>query len=103
MIVDGGFFAANLAKIAEGGYVPLLLAAAVYGVMWIWHRGATAVHDQVVAEQTPTESFIAELQSGRIPRVPGSAVFLTRAKEDTPPVLSWHVARTARCTSTCSP
>ena len=27
-------------KIAEGGYVPLLLAAAVYGVMWIWHSGA---------------------------------------------------------------
>ncbi len=31
------------------------------------------------------------LQSGRIARVPGSAVFLTRAKEETPPVMSWHV------------
>ena len=29
-------------KIADGGYVPLLLAAAVYGVMWVWHRGARA-------------------------------------------------------------
>ena len=93
MIVDGGFCAANMAKVLQGGYVPLLLASAVYGVMWIWHRGATAVHNQVVAEQTPTEVFVAELHSGRIARVHGSAVFLTRAKEDTPPVLSWHVRK----------
>ena len=34
MIVDGGFFAANMAKVTQGGYVPLLLASAVYGVVW---------------------------------------------------------------------
>ena len=43
VIVDASFFAANLAKVAEGGYVPLLLAALVYGVMLIWHIGAAAV------------------------------------------------------------
>jgi KUP system potassium uptake protein len=43
LVVDGAFFLANLAKVAAGGYVPLFLATAVYGVMWIWHRGATAV------------------------------------------------------------
>ena len=42
LVVDAGFFAANLAKVLEGGYVPLLLAALVYGVMWIWHRGVVA-------------------------------------------------------------
>ena len=42
-IVDAAFLAANLAKIADGGYVPLLLAAAVYGVMWVWHVGVQAV------------------------------------------------------------
>jgi KUP system potassium uptake protein len=93
MIVDGGFFAANMAKVMQGGYVPLLLAFAVYGVMWVWHRGANAVHAQVVAEQTPTAVFVAELRSGRVARVLGSAVFLTRAKVDTPPVLAWHVRK----------
>jgi KUP system potassium uptake protein len=43
LVIDGAFFLANLTKIAEGGYVPLLLAIGVYGVMWIWHRGASAV------------------------------------------------------------
>jgi KUP system potassium uptake protein len=37
VIVDARFFAANSLKIAEGGYVPLLLAACVYSLMLIWH------------------------------------------------------------------
>ena len=59
--------------------------------MWIWHRGATAVQKRVESEVTPLSTFIALLQSGKVARVPGSAVFFTRAKEQTPPVLDWHV------------
>ena len=91
MIVDGAFFAANMAKVLEGGWVPLALACAVYFVMWIWHRGVKAVNDAVVAEQVPLADFVKRLQVGDIARVPGSAVFLTRAKNETPPVMSWHV------------
>ena len=58
VIVDGSFFAANMAKVLEGGYVPLLLAAIVYGIMWIWHRGAGAVHARVVADLTPIRAFL---------------------------------------------
>ena len=47
IIVDGSFFAANMAKVVQGGWVPLLLASIVYGVMWIWHRGAMAVQTRV--------------------------------------------------------
>ena len=93
LIVDGAFLAANLAKVMQGGWVPLLLASIVYGVMWIWHRGATAVRDQVVAQQTPLSAMIAELHSGKIARVPGSAVFFTRAMDQTPPVMDWHVRK----------
>jgi KUP system potassium uptake protein len=91
MIVDGGFFAANMTKVLDGGYVPLALACAVYFVMWIWHRGVRAVHEAVVAEQIPLADFVKRLKVGDIARVPGSAVFLTRAKNETPPVMSWHV------------
>src|SRR5271166_5143702 len=58
LIVDGGFFAANMAKFLDGGYVPLALACAVYFLMWIWHRGVTAVHKSVVAEQIPLTDFV---------------------------------------------
>ena len=91
ILVDGSFFAANMAKVMEGGWVPLLLASIVYGVMWIWHTGATAVQKRVESEVTPLSTFLELLQSGKVARVPGSAVFFTRAKAQTPPVLDWHV------------
>ena len=53
VIIDGAFLAANLAKVMQGGWVPLLLASLVYGVMWIWHRGAVEVQRSVEAELTP--------------------------------------------------
>jgi KUP system potassium uptake protein len=91
LIIDAAFFASNSLKIAQGGYVPLLLAAAVYGLMYIWHRGAAAVSERLHESLVPIEAFLAKLEQERICRVPGTAVFLTRAIRDTPPVLFWHV------------
>jgi len=91
LLVDAAFFAANLVKVLDGGYVPLLLAAGVYGVMMIWHRGTLAVSHAVSEKLTPVADFLAELQAKGIPRVPGTAVFLTRTSRDTPPVMKWHV------------
>jgi len=91
LIVDGAFFAANMAKFLEGGYVPLLLACAIYTLMWIWHRGASAVHDCIQEASTPLDPLLQELESGAVPRVPGSAVFFTRSAQGVPPVLNWHL------------
>jgi KUP system potassium uptake protein len=91
LVVDSAFFLANLTKIAEGGYVPLLLALAIYGVMWIWHRGAMAVASRLREALIPIDEFMARIKAANIPRVPGTAVFLTRAERDTPPVMIWHV------------
>jgi KUP system potassium uptake protein len=91
LIVDAGFFVSNTMKIVDGGYVPLVLAAAVYLVMYIWHRGATAISRRVHECLMPFETFLARLDRDRIARVSGTAVFLTRALTDTPPVLVWHV------------
>jgi KUP system potassium uptake protein len=90
-IVDASFLAANLAKIADGGYVPLLLAAAVYGVMLVWHIGAQAVSARLQETVVPIASFMARIAEGGIPRVPGTAVFLTRTDRDAPPVMVWHL------------
>jgi KUP system potassium uptake protein len=89
--VDASFFMANLAKVASGGYVPLVLAAAVYGVMLIWHLGATAVSARLQEQVVPVAAFMAEIAAGQIPRVPGAAVFLTRTQRDAPPVMVWHL------------
>jgi KUP system potassium uptake protein len=93
LVVDCGFFTSNLTKVLEGGYVPLLIAVAVYGVMWIWHRGTSAVRARVIADEVPLKKFIETIGAHDIARVPGSAVFLTRADSETPPVLVWHVRK----------
>jgi KUP system potassium uptake protein len=90
-MIDSAFFLTNLTKIAEGGYVPLMLAISVYGVMWIWHRGAAAVSVRMHEALIPVPEFMARIAEKKVPRVPGTAVFLTRAERDTPPVMVWHV------------
>ena len=91
LIVDSAFFLANLTKIGEGGYVPVILAVSVYGVMWIWHRGSAAISMRMHEALIPVPEFMAKLASRNVPRVPGTAVFLTRTERDTPPVMVWHV------------
>jgi KUP system potassium uptake protein len=91
VFVDAGFFAANSLKIADGGYVPLFLAACVYGVMLIWHRGSIAVAQSQEQVPVPVKDFLADLKARGVPRVPGSAVFLTRTAGGAPPVLIWHL------------
>src|SRR3984885_9622758 len=91
IVVDAGFFAANSLKIAEGGYVPLLLAATVYGLMLVWHRGSVAVAQSLAQAPLAVPEFLADLKANGVPRVPGTAVFLTRAESGVPPVMIWHL------------
>src|SRR5580698_1392031 len=89
--VDGGFFAANLMKVADGGYVPLLLAGVIYGLMLVWHRGSAAVAGAASQRLIPVADFLADIAARHVPRVPGTAVFISRTAKDTPPVMRWHV------------
>jgi KUP system potassium uptake protein len=90
-VVDAAFVAANMLKIADGGYVPLLLAAVVYGLMLVWHLGAQAVATRMRDAVVPIGEFLAQLVAREVPRVPGTAVFMTRTTSDVPPVMVWHV------------
>jgi KUP system potassium uptake protein len=90
-VIDAAFVASNGMKIAEGGWVPLLLAAIVWGMMAIWHRGTAAIVASLHLEAIPMARFVADIAANAIPRVPGTAVFLTRTTQDAPPVMLWHV------------
>ena len=93
LCIDMAFFGANLVKLEEGGYVPLLLAAAVYSVMLIWHRGTQAVAATASEALIPVATFLEHIAAKHVPRVPGTAVFVTRISRDTPPVMMWHVKK----------
>ena len=91
VVIDGSFVVANGMKFFEGGWVPLLLAIVVWGLMAIWHRGMKAVSASLHALAVPIDEFLADIAARGVPRVPGTAVFLTRALQNTPPVMLWHV------------
>jgi KUP system potassium uptake protein len=89
--VDAGFLSANTMKIAEGGWVPLMLGALICCVMLIWQKGNAAVQKQVDEMQIPIDDIAAQIASGHVPRVPGTAVFVARLARDVPPIVVWHL------------
>jgi KUP system potassium uptake protein len=75
--LDLVFFTANLAKVPEGGWVPLVLGLALIAVMTSWNRGRTLLLARWRQDSLPLASFLARLPQSRIVRVSGIAVFLT--------------------------
>ena len=91
LIVDATFFCANLLKIAEGGWLPLALGAFLFFVMITWRFGVTTMHASLAQKPEAPQRFLADLLANRIPRVPGTAVFLTRSSQEIPLLLIEHV------------
>ena len=91
LIVDLAFFSANLLKIAEGGWYPLLVGGLIFTLMSIWRRGRRVVAEQLRAKQRSPEEFVAELRETRPIRVPGTAVFMASTAGRIPPVLAHHL------------
>jgi KUP system potassium uptake protein len=77
LFVDLVFLSANLFKVFEGGFVPLLLALALIVVMTTWRRGTRLVLDKTRKSEVPLETVVRSLEKGSVVRVPGTAIFLT--------------------------
>jgi KUP system potassium uptake protein len=93
LVVDFAFFAANLLKIVEGGWIPLTFGAIVFVVMTTWHSGIEAMRRRLATMTEPPERFLERLEANRVPRVPGTAIFLTRIAEAIPPLMILHVSQ----------
>jgi KUP system potassium uptake protein len=89
LIVDTGFLAANLVKLTQGGWIPLLVAVAIFVVMATWRAGLDALHRRM--PRSSCERCRRLLQQGKVQRVPGTAVFLTRQRLDVPGLLIQHI------------
>ena len=93
LAMDLPFLWANLFKFTDGGYVPLLIGAAVMAVMVLWNRGRTLVaHTYAMRFPTP-QSAQTRINARLVYRVPGTAVFMASSAEMLPPVLVHHVER----------
>jgi KUP system potassium uptake protein len=93
LLIDLAFFGANLLKIREGGWIPLTFAVVIFLLMTSWRQGIDALRRSLVQKPEAVSQFLAQLNSGTVARVPGTAVFLSRSENAIAPVLERHVAQ----------
>jgi KUP system potassium uptake protein len=84
LAVDVAFFSANILKIAEGGWAPLLIGSAAFIVMSTWVKGRMALTAKRRDESLPLDLFIKGLKPGHPERVKGTALFLTADVDKVP-------------------
>jgi KUP system potassium uptake protein len=77
VVVDMSFFAANLLKLLEGAWVPLLFGVAVAVMIWTWRRGAAILTAKTRRIEVPLADLIKSLEKRPPHIVRGTAVFLT--------------------------
>lgn len=91
LVVDLAFLGANLTKVTHGGWVPLVSGAILVAVMTTWRRGREILARYFASGMMPAEMFLADVRAHGLPRVPGTAVFMTSNPDGIPPVLLHHV------------
>jgi KUP system potassium uptake protein len=91
LIIDLTFFSANAVKIAAGGWFPLAVGAVVFIVMSTWWRGRHELSKMMELGTLPDEQFLGDPMMTSMPRVPGTAVFMSSGTDGMPNVLLHHV------------
>ncbi|MBK8991211.1 MAG: potassium transporter Kup [Gammaproteobacteria bacterium] len=85
IVVDLAFFTSNALKIPHGGWFPLVIAVVIFTLLTTWRTGRRLLIAQLREAALPVELFLHGLRD--VPRVPGTAVFLTSNAEGAPPAL----------------
>jgi KUP system potassium uptake protein len=91
LAVDAAFFVANLTKIVDGGWIPMLVGGAIYGVMTTWRAGTDAMHREQDHHAETVAHFVRQLRDHKVERSPGKAIFLTRLRDFIPALIADHV------------
>jgi KUP system potassium uptake protein len=87
LVLDLGFFVSNVLKIPEGGWVPVVLGAALFMLMHTWKQGRELLFTRFRQDSLPLKSYLARLPQSRTVRVPGIAVFMTGQADYVPGAL----------------
>jgi KUP system potassium uptake protein len=87
VIVDLSFVAANMIRVMQGGWVPLVVGATLFFLMSTWHRGRLALAEQLERDTLPLATFIGQV--GNKQRVAGTAIYMT-SRLDMVPVPLLH-------------
>ena len=90
LLFDLSFFTANIPKVVEGGWFPLVVGLATFTVLTTWKRGRGELGRLLAEASLPMDLFLHDLATQQPHRVEGTAVFMTSASKGVPPVLLHH-------------
>jgi KUP system potassium uptake protein len=90
LVIDIAFFSANVVKIADGGWFPIVVAAVVFTLMTTWKRGRAELAEFLTNASLPIDVFLEDLERVKPHRVKGTAVFMASNLDGAPPVLLHH-------------
>jgi KUP system potassium uptake protein len=90
LIVDIAYFGANLIKVPQGGWVPLLIGFVIFTLLTTWSRGRELMRQSMTESALPIEIF-AKSAHGSSTRVPGTAVFMASTNSGVPSALLHNI------------
>lgn len=90
LIVDGAYFAANLVKIPDGGWFPLVVGLAAFTLLTTWARGRKLMRERMHETALPIEIF-AKSAKNSATRVPGTAIFMASQTAGVPSALLHNI------------
>jgi len=94
LLFDGSYLGANLVKVADGGWVPLVIGTVVFTVLTTWKRGRAEVAEMLSRASLPEAVFLADVENQKPVRVEGTAVVMTSSPAGIPAVLLHYFKHT---------
>ena len=90
LIVDGAYFAANLTKVGDGGWFPLVVGLVAFTLLTTWARGRNLMRERMGEVALPIEIFAKSAQNSAT-RVPGTAIFMASSTAGVPSALLHNI------------
>ena len=87
LVIDFAFFSANILKIPDGGWFPILIGSVIFVLMTTWKKGRALLYKILKGEAIEINSFISSIGANPPPRVEGTAIFLTPNPDGVPHAL----------------
>lgn len=87
LVIDFAFFSANILKIPDGGWFPILIGSVIFVLMTTWKKGRAVLYKILKSEAIEINSFISSIGAHPPPRVEGTAIFLTPNPDGVPHAL----------------
>ncbi|MDP1765457.1 MAG: potassium transporter Kup [Methylotenera sp.] len=84
LTIDVAFFSANVLKIPDGGWVPLVIGIVIFTLMLTWKTGRAMVYTRLKDEAMELDPFIDAIGAHPPTRVPGTAIFMTPNPDGVP-------------------